>query len=127
MNLLRRFADAMTDLGQGPEERERRKRETEERVTRVENTFSGVLLKDGRIDSPQGGGPVAGARATVEATGQRTHRIVLSDLDQRELYLLIEGEGWSISVAVSPRRGVEAREFAAKINAAASAKPSNTS
>jgi hypothetical protein len=124
MKLLSRFTDAMTDLGQGPGERERRKRETEERVARVENTFSGVLLKDGRIDSPQGGGSIAGARATVEAAGQRTRRILRKDLDQRELYLLIEGKGWGISLPVDPRQGAKARGFAAKINAAASAQPS---
>ena len=40
--------------------------------------------------------------------------------DTRELYLLVEGEGWAISVPVDPKKGAEARVFAAKINAAAS-------
>ena len=40
--------------------------------------------------------------------------------DTRELYLLVEGEGWAISVPVDPKKGAEARGFAARINAAAS-------
>jgi hypothetical protein len=138
------FRDRMThavksDLGMTPEARERKEREREERVARAEaerdireHTFSGVLLKDGRVDSPQGGGPVAGARATVDTAGQLSARITATRLvltgplalglrkkvDTRELYLLIEGRGWAISVPVDPTQGAQAREFAAKINAA---------
>jgi hypothetical protein len=35
----------------------------------LEQSFAGVTLRDGRIDSPQGGGPIGGAHATVDAAG----------------------------------------------------------
>jgi hypothetical protein len=99
------------------------------------NTFCGISIKDGRIESVHGGGPLAGAHAVVDAAGQLTSRITATRLvltgalalairkkvDNRELYLLVEGPGWAISVAVDPTRGAEARAFAARINAAASA------
>ena len=48
-------------------------------------------------------------------------------VDTRELYLLIEGHGWAISVPVDPTLGAKAREFAAKINAAGmTSEPDNT-
>jgi hypothetical protein len=41
-------------------------------------------------------------------------------VDHRELYLIVEGVGWAISVAVDPDQGAKARAFAARINAAGS-------
>jgi hypothetical protein len=90
-------------------------------------TFAGVTLwSDGRVESKhQGGGFVAGARATVETQGQIRGRRTVKTLgmhqkkiDERELFLSIEGQGWAISVQVDPKDGAEAREFAAKVNAA---------
>jgi hypothetical protein len=46
--------------------------------------------------------------------------------DQRELYLLIEGDGWAISAPVDPKLGAEARAFAARINAAGSRQEAQT-
>lgn len=40
--------------------------------------------------------------------------------DERELFLLVEGEGFGFVVDLDPKRQREAREFAAKLNAAAS-------
>jgi hypothetical protein len=107
----------------------------DDEYARSENTFCGIELKDDRIESLRGGGPLVGARATVDAAGQLTARITATRLvltgplalalrkkvDQRELYLMVEGAGWAISVAVNPEQGAEARAFAAKINAAATA------
>ena len=104
-------------------------------TNRTTYRFSGVTLHDDRIESRQGGGPIAGARATVDSAGQLTSRITASRLiltgpfalafrkknDNRELYLLVEGQGWAITVPVNPKKGKQAREFAARINAAASA------
>jgi redox-regulated HSP33 family molecular chaperone len=90
-------------------------------------TFAGVTLwADGRVESKQGGGgPVAGARATVETQGQIRGRRTVKTLglhqkkiDEREVFLTIEGQGWAISVQVDADKGGEARAFAAKINAA---------
>jgi hypothetical protein len=97
-------------------------------------SFAGVTLRDGRIDSPQGGGPVAGAHAQVDTVGALSSRITATRLiltgplalawrkkvDNRELYLLIEGQGWAISVPVDATKGAQARAFVAKINAVAS-------
>jgi hypothetical protein len=122
-SLRSRIAHAIKDdLGRTPEAQARIKREKEERLARYEarvaaeqdasdNSFEGVWLKDGRVYSEDGGGPVAGARATVDTAGQLTARITATRLvltgplalgwrksvDNRELYLLIEGSGWAIS------------------------------
>lgn len=130
------------DLGWTPEGREQRQRDAERNRARFEaerlrreNTFAGIELKDGRIESAQSGGPIAGARATVDTAGELSRRITVSRLaltglfalgwqkkvDTRELYLLVEGDGWAIAVPVDPDQGAKARAFAARINAAASA------
>jgi hypothetical protein len=141
-SIKERVAQAVkNDLGLTPEAREQRQRDAEaardrfeaDRVRR-ENTFAGIEIKDDRIESAQGGGPIAGARATVDAAGQLTARITATRLvltgplalglrkkvDHRELYLIVEGGGWAISAAVDPDHGTKARAFAARINAAGS-------
>jgi hypothetical protein len=134
-------AAVKTDLGWTPEGREQRQRDAEaararfeaDRIRR-ENTFAGIEITGDRIESAQGGGPLAGARATVDAAGQLTARITATRLvltgplalglrkkvDRRELYLIVEGVGWAISAAVDPDQGARARAFAARINAAGS-------
>ncbi len=96
-------------------------------------SFEGIKLVDDRIESKQGGGPIAGAHARVEAAGQVDARITATRLlltgplalglrkkkDHRELYLTIEGQGFAFSVKLDPKKGEQARNFAAKINAAA--------
>jgi hypothetical protein len=101
---------------------------------RSQASFAGITLFETTIRAADGdGGPLDGARATVDTAGQLTRRITLTrvvltgplalgwrkKLDDRELYLVIEGEGWATSAAVDPKLGEEARAFAAKINAAA--------
>jgi hypothetical protein len=90
-------------------------------------TFAGVTLwSDGRVEAKhQAGGHVAGAQATVETQGQIRGRRTVKTLgmhqkkiDERELFLSIEGQGWAISAQVDPKDGAEAREFAAKVNTA---------
>jgi hypothetical protein len=99
-------------------------------------TFAGVTLvgphiaSDGTpraavVESKQGGGFVAGARATVETQGQirgrrtvKTLGIHQKKIDEREVYLSIEGQGFAISVPVDSKDGAKAREFAARINTA---------
>jgi hypothetical protein len=134
-------AAVKSDLGWTPEGREQRQRDAQAARARFEadrarreNTFAGIEIKDDRIESAHGGGPLAGARATVDAAGQLTARITATRLvltgplalglrktvDHRELYLIVEGGGWAISAAVDPDQGAKARAFAARINAAGS-------
>jgi hypothetical protein len=100
------------------------------------NTYKGIEVMDDRIVSRQGSGPIAGASARVETAGQISSRISASrvailgpfallarkKVDQRELYLTVEGTGFSIVEKLDPKYdGEAARRFAARINAAASA------
>jgi hypothetical protein len=88
--------------------------------------FEGVkLVGNDRVESKQGGGPVAGARASVETLGQirgrrtiKTFGLHQKKIDEREVYLTIEGQGWEISVQVDAEDGAKAREFAARVNTA---------
>ena len=90
----------------------------------VQNTYKGITLLDGRVESDEGSGPVAGASAHVEAAGGLANRGLLGRkiVDRRELYLVVEGVGFSIVKPLNPARdGASARKFAAKLNAAAAA------
>ena len=76
--------------------------------------------------------PLAGARATVDTAGAIDKRVTATRLlttgvfafglrkkkDERELFLLIEGDGFGFVVDLDPKKQKEAREFAAKLNAA---------
>jgi hypothetical protein len=114
------------------------KAKREARTGRRKESFAGVTIDDNSISAPgQAGGLLAGARATVDTVGQLSRRITATRLiltgplalawrkkrDERELYLLVEGAGWAISVPVDPKKGQEARAFAARINSLASAQP----
>jgi hypothetical protein len=133
---------AKRDLGMTPEGRERKAREVAERRTRVEHdrarqdsTFAGVCLSGESIESPDGGGNIRGARAIVDSAGSLTQRVTATRVllagplafgmpkrvDHRELFLIIEGVGWGLSVEVPPNLGAQARNFAVKVNAAATA------
>jgi hypothetical protein len=96
--------------------------------------FAGITLtKDGHIQSRDGSGPVAGAHAVVDTAGEIDKRITATRLiltgpialawrkkkDQRELYLIVEGPGYGIVKKIDPDKGMEARQFAAAVNAAA--------
>ena len=118
MSLKERMVKAIKDdLGMTPEAHERKERELAERRQRVavetrrrENTFAGIWLNGDRIESEFGSGPVRGAHATVDA-----NRRLLG----KDLYLTIEGVGWSLAIPVDRKSPLAARAFAAKVNAAA--------
>lgn len=76
--------------------------------------------------------PVQGATARVESVGDLQSRITATRLlttgvfafalkkkkDSRELYLTVTGPGFEFVAEVDPKKGLEARQFAARINAA---------
>ena len=73
------------------------------------------------------------ATARVETAGEVRRRVTATRLvagggiggllfkkkvDDRELYLTVEGEGRSFVMDVDPKKGKQAREFAARVNSA---------
>jgi hypothetical protein len=96
--------------------------------------FEGVKLTSDEIRYKNEGGPLTGARATVDYAGDIERRITASRLlltgpfalafrkkkDHREVYLTVEGQGFAFVVEIDPKKGGDARKFAAKINSAAS-------
>jgi hypothetical protein len=93
-------------------------------------SFGGVTLYEQWIDAgKEGSGSVAGAKATVDTAGALNRRMTATRLvltgplalawrkkkDDRELYLLIESASFAASVPVEPKKGKEARSFAARI------------
>jgi hypothetical protein len=95
--------------------------------------FEGVVIKNGEIRYGKEGGPIAGARASVETAGDIERRITATRLvltgpfalafrkkkDHRELYLTVEGPGYGFVVQVDPKKSADARQFAARVNALA--------
>lgn len=97
----------------------------------------------GTISINGDGGTVKGAVATVDTAGAIDKRITATRMlltgplalawrkkkDERELYLLVEGETYSLVAKIDSKQGLEARKFAAAINSAskklASAEPTN--
>lgn len=92
--------------------------------------FEGVELRDGMIFGPGGSGPIVGAVATLDTAGQIEARFTATRLalmgpfalafkkkkDKRELFLVIEGQGFSIVQEVPRKREQQARVFVARIN-----------
>lgn len=72
------------------------------------------------------------AHATVESAGELHSRVTATRLlatgvfafalkkkrDDRELYLTVEGDDGAFVVKVDPKKGLDARKFAAKVNSA---------
>lgn len=101
------------------------------------NTFGSVRIYGGKVfnDKTIEGGPIEGAHATVETSGQLEKRVTATRLimtgpfalalrkkkDNRELFLTVEGPTFAFVVEVDPKKQAEARKFAAKINTAARA------
>jgi predicted nucleic acid-binding Zn-ribbon protein len=97
-------------------------------------SFGPVRYSGGRVINNETGegGSVKGARAAVETCGQLERRITVTRVlatgifalalrkkkDNRELFLSVEGDGFAFVVEVDPKKGLEARQFAAKINTA---------
>jgi hypothetical protein len=135
------------------------KREYEQRIARAEaqlvelksptgrrlGGYRGVVVFQRQVTTPQGSGPLAGARATVDTAGALATKsratltrmaaggvllgplgAVLSlgfkkhkEVDKRELYLLVEGNGFAGVVECPADDGMKAREFAAMLNSSA--------
>jgi hypothetical protein len=100
---------------------------------RASTFFKGVTLTPDCIAYQGKQYPLSGTNASVETAGEINKRstvtryVVLGPLagiafkkskDNRELYLTVEGEGFAFVVNLDPEKGLEARKFAAKINAA---------
>jgi Short C-terminal domain len=100
------------------------------RFTTVQITDEGQVVNRRTKESV----PLSGARATVETAGQLDKRVTATRLmltgplalglrkkkDNRKLFLTIEGEGAGFVVEVHPNLERKARQFATRINAAAS-------
>jgi hypothetical protein len=98
----------------------------------VNEKFEGVVLTDTTIHYRDEGGAVAGANAIVGTAGDIDRRITATRLiltgpfafglrkkkDKRELYLTVEGSDFAFVVEVNPKKGADARKFAAKVNSA---------
>lgn len=105
----------------------------------MDDRFAGVGIdrKNGVVT--QGGESVllAGARATVETSGQIDKRVTATRFiltgplafairkkkDNRQLYLTVEGEAGVLFAEVRPQREKDARKFAARLNSAAKQAP----
>lgn len=104
----------------------------------TDDRFSDVQLTADAIVTPKGdGGPIAGAVARLETTGEIRTRITATRMaiagpfafamkkskDTRRLYLTIEGVGWSLvrAVPASITNQQRAREFVAAVNVASTA------
>lgn len=97
-------------------------------------SFEGITVRDGKVSHAKESVPLAGARVTVETAGDIDRRITATRLiltgpfalamrkkkDQRELYVSVENDGAMFVVPVDPKKGAEARQFAAKVNTLAS-------
>lgn len=89
------------------------------KVSQIYRAFTGTCfnLYPDRIETPKGNHPLTPAvHAEVDSAGGFQRR-----RDRRELYLTIEGEGWSITQQCEPRRGEKVRGFAHAVNSAAKA------
>lgn len=89
-----------------------------------------VKVKNGEITTKNGSGPVAGAHASIETTGDIERRITATRLlatgvfalalrkkkDHRTLWLTIEGPTFQAVVEVDPAREQIARRWIAQFN-----------
>ncbi len=91
-------------------------------IHRVATGTKFTLYAD-RIQTPKGEHPLTRAvRADAEAAGGFQRR-----RDRRELYLRVEGDGWSISQQCQADKGEKVRAFASSVNAAVQALPGEAS
>lgn len=98
--------------------------------------FHGMKLYDDRLEVPRllgRGGPIAGATAHVETSGDVQRRVTATRVlttgvfalgmrkkkDSRKVFFTVEGVGWSVSVTLPPETEARARAFAARVNATA--------
>lgn len=100
--------------------------------------FHGMKLYPDRLEVPRlvgRGGPIAGAVARVDVSGDVSRRVTATRVlttgvfalglrkkkDNRKVFFVVEGVGWSLTVRLGPEFEGRARDFAAKINATARA------
>jgi hypothetical protein len=90
----------------------------------------GATIQNGQVTVGGTTGPVAGARASVDTSGDIERRITATRLvltgpfalafrkkkDRRALWLTIDGDGFQAVTEVSPKREAEARRWAAEFN-----------
>ncbi len=94
--------------------------------------FAGITVSSSGVTSAFGAGPLLGARADVETGGTLTRRprigavlvfgvlglAASKTVDQRELYLSVEGQGFGFAIQLLPWRVAAARSFASRLNGA---------
>lgn len=96
--------------------------------------FSGIRLEGETITYEKDTQPLAGVTASVESVGAIRQRATLTrtlgtgglglflfkkKVDDRDLFLTIEGPAFQWLIDVDPKKQKDAREFAAKVNTAA--------
>lgn len=99
-------------------------------------TLDGVMMLDTTartVVCAGQGGSLDGVTATVDTAGALNSRITASRIlltgvfalawrkkkDDRELYIMVDGPAYSMVARVDPKRGADARKFAAGINTSA--------
>lgn len=124
------FRDFLSSPSVGDFVEKRRARREGRQPIRYVPPFAGITVTHDSIQFDRRVYPLAGARAEVESAGAfRTRlsatRIALvgplallarKTMDDRELYLLVTTTEGQFVVGIDPRKGLEAREFAATIN-----------
>lgn len=103
-----------------------------ERATPPSGSDFGVTFSKGTISYKRTKGPVFGVQARVSTAGQINERFTATRLalmgpfalafkkkkDLRQLYLVVEGDGFGFLVEIDPDKRVKAEQFAMKINTA---------
>lgn len=93
--------------------------------------YAGIKVKGDQVVHRQGSGPVAGTTARVESAGEIDRRLSATRViltgplglfwkkkkDSRQVFLTVEGPGYSIVEEVGPKEQKAARQFAAKLTA----------
>lgn len=83
----------------------------------------GVMFSKGTIHYKRTKGPLFGAQAQVNSGGEVEHRLIRKDIDRRQLFLTVEGDGFGFVVEIDPDKRAKAEQFAMKINTAARWEP----
>jgi hypothetical protein len=92
--------------------------------------FAKITVTATDVSSPWGSGPLAGAHVNVDTEGNLTRRprvgavlvfgvlglAASKTVDQREVFVSVEGQGFGFAVQLPPWRAAEARTFASRFN-----------
>jgi hypothetical protein len=122
------------EIAQKAERRaERHEKANARRLKLLLLSMPGLKIDGDTIRYKGEGGPIAGAKAAVESAGDINRRVSMTRLalagpfalamkkkkDNRELFLTVDGVGFGFVVPVDPKKQLEARQIAARINAMA--------